>query len=285
MPDGVEDSGSDDWVSSVSSEDAEGGGAGSPRRHRGGFLRWVLYVVVLALGVLIGLGLYRATTPSEPSADASVLVTPLVANPYSPTSASLLNVETEAQLVTADSVSAAVAKALGTGVSADSLAAQTSARVVAGSQVIAISHDASSEESAREAAKAYADSFLKEREARATAYLTEQEKALDSAIASAEKDLKSAAAAVGKSKPTSAARQLANQNLNVASATLAARTDELSALSSTSTDPGRLISLTSESPVDRPWPWVLGGLLVALLLVLGIHMLSRTPPATAEDDR
>jgi hypothetical protein len=170
-------------------------------------------------------------------------------------------------------------------VSAESLAARTTAEVVAGSQVIRIAHQASSEDVAREAASAYADSFLNERQTRATSYLDEQEKALGDAIDSAEADLKKAAAAVAKSRTGTAARALAQQNLNVASATLAARTDELSALSSTSTDPGLQISLTSESPDPRPLPWALGGLLIALLLVGGIHLLSRQPPATAEVER
>ena len=74
--------------------------------------RWLGYAAVVAMFVLAGLGAHSFLA-ADPVARASVLVTPLIGNPYSPSSSSLLNIETEVQLVTSDDVSLAAAAAMG----------------------------------------------------------------------------------------------------------------------------------------------------------------------------
>lgn len=237
-------------------------------------IRWLGYLGVLLLGGLLGFGAYLLLQ-SDDTAEASVLVTPLVGNPYSPSSASLANMDTEARLATADQVFTAAASALGRPEDADRLASATRARVVSGSQVINVDFSATSEANAREGAEAVGQAYLDQRTARAEATLDQQSAAVKLAIRDAQKDLNKAVKAVNKAATGSTDRQLAQQALNVASATLAARTDELSALRAVGIDPGQIIALNSESSESPVWPWVVAGLAFGVLVVLGLHAFVR----------
>lgn len=233
---------------------------------------WGAVVACVICGLLVGLGAYWFTHRG-PSATASVLAAPIVGNPYSPSSDNLANLKTEAELVTADPVTAAVASSLGQQGFESQLAKKTDATAVTGSQVIRITVEANNRTEARARAQAFADAYLAERKARAERAIDERSINLTEAVQAAEKDLRVAAAALAKAKSGTTAHELAQQQVNVASTALASRTDDLSALSTTTTQPGEQIGLTSTTGSSGPWALAIGGALIGLLVGLSLHFL------------
>ncbi|MDX6299360.1 MAG: hypothetical protein QOF53_574, partial [Nocardioidaceae bacterium] len=70
----------------------------------------VVLVVLTVIGAVLGFA-FGSRTAAKYTAEATVLVTPLAGNPYSPDGAGddLINLDTEAQLVTSDAVAQTVA--------------------------------------------------------------------------------------------------------------------------------------------------------------------------------
>jgi polysaccharide biosynthesis transport protein len=125
----------------------------------------ILSVVVVLTAAVAALVLSRATSYTS---GAKVLVRPIAGNALSLDSARnaqqvTVAMETEAGLVNSPEVAALVTKALGSTVSAGSKA--VSASVPPNTQIVQIEFTGTSPELARKGAQAYADSFLRFREA------------------------------------------------------------------------------------------------------------------------
>jgi polysaccharide biosynthesis transport protein len=170
-------------------QDAQGRLSGVARRH----LRLIcaLAGVATVLGVAGGLLL-----PASAKATATVLISPLDGNPYSPDGRGddLTNLQSEAELVRADAVQQVVRQKLRT---ADR--SRVSVTVPPNTQVLLITYTGSSATAARDGAQAFANGYLTYRAQRAQSVLTdrtnklrEQEKKVQQELTNATKRLASA---------------------------------------------------------------------------------------------
>jgi capsular polysaccharide biosynthesis protein len=122
---------------------------------------WIIVAAAL-LGALLGFGASLAR-PGSYVSTASVVVKPLAGNPYAPGVSgadSATAIQTESKVASSDSLAALVAEQLGDGADQGKLEKGVSASVVPGSSVIQIAFAAGDASFAREAAQAFADSFL-----------------------------------------------------------------------------------------------------------------------------
>ncbi|GLY73421.1 hypothetical protein Airi01_016880 [Actinoallomurus iriomotensis] len=145
-------------------QDAQGRLTGVARRHLKliGALAAVATVLGLAAGLLL---------PSSAKATATVLISPLDGNPYSPNGRGddLTNLESEAELVRADAVQQVVRQKLR---SADR--SRVSVTVPPNTQVLLITYTGSSATAARDGAQAFANGYLTYRSQRAQSVLTDR---------------------------------------------------------------------------------------------------------------
>jgi polysaccharide biosynthesis transport protein len=148
---------------------------------------WWLPLLLALIGAGVGgwVGLHR---PHE--ASATVLVNPLVGNPFSPTGTGedLLNLESEAQLVASDRVARAVADDLGsTGDPRDLLGGLT-VTVPSNTQTLEVTFSASSAKRAVQRAQAFAENYLVVRSDRAQALVDRQSRLLRTQIGDAQRE-------------------------------------------------------------------------------------------------
>jgi polysaccharide biosynthesis transport protein len=145
---------------------------------------WWLPVLLAVIGALAGgwVGLHR---PHE--ASATVLVNPLVGNPFSPTGTGedLLNLESEAQLVSSDRVARAVAEDIDATGDPRDLLGGLRVTVPPNTQTLVVTFAAGSQENAVRRAQAFAEDFLVVRSERAQALVDRQGRLLRTQIADA----------------------------------------------------------------------------------------------------
>ncbi len=149
-------------------QDPQGRLTGVARRHLK--LVFTLAIAGLLLGAAAGLLL-----PASAKATATVLISPLDGNPYSPNGRGddLTNLQSEAQLVTADSVQQVVRQKLR---SADRT--RVSVTVPPNTQVLLITYTGASATAARDGAQAFANGYLDYRKQRAQGVLDERARKL-----------------------------------------------------------------------------------------------------------
>jgi succinoglycan biosynthesis transport protein ExoP len=227
-------------------------------------LRHHLWLIVAA--ALAGLGIGMLATfvlGSHYTSQASVLVNPIVGNPYSPEGSGddLANLETEAQLVKSDVVTSAVADQ--TGVAQGQLQSNVHVTVPANTQILQIAYSDPTASRAQLVAQAYAEAYLGYRQERRDATVDEQVAALERQIDDTQTNLQNAIKAnssFAKTLRQTLAGQLTNLQVQV------------DTLRSSASDPGRVItpSVVPSSPDGLP-PLVFG--LAGLLLGLGVAVL------------
>lgn len=229
--------------------------------------RWAVPVIVIAgiVGAVLGLVTF-GVLQSPDSASVTVLINPTVGNPYSPTSDNLTNVQSDTAIVTSDAVVADAAKALGDDASAESLAARVSATANTGSQVITITSTGPTAPPNLDVVNQMARAYLDAREATAEETVSSRSTVLESQIETAEKELQSASKAAAQAKPGSATELVQVSRARVASESLASLYSELAAVSSSSTDPGRVLSVTVDATDSPAWPWAVAGFAVGAAL-------------------
>lgn len=248
--------------------------------RRGRVARVVVLAAVLGvLGALVG-AVVGLRLGGVHAASASVLVAPLNGNPYSPSGngTALVNLETEAQLVSSSDVVQEVQQKVGSDSSA--LLSGLTVTVPSNTQILTIEYSSKSSESSVRVAQAFADSYLDYRVRRATALVQSQVDQINTQIASLEKqqsrlgnrlddvDQNSGQASVLRAQLESATSQLDQLKVNLAD------------LQSASLDPGQVIA-----PAALPAPpavplWAIGalaGLLAGVVLgvLLGSLSLAR----------
>ncbi|HEX6444176.1 MAG TPA: hypothetical protein VF053_03740 [Streptosporangiales bacterium] len=203
---------------------------GVVRRH----LRLVctLAAVTTVLGLALGLLL-----PANVKATATVLITPLDGNPYATTGRGddLTNLQSEAQLVTADAVEQLARQKMR---GADR--SKVSVELLPNTQVLSISYTAAGTTAARDGAQAFANAYLDYRKQRAQSLLDErsrklreQERKIQQQIASTTKQL---AAAPAEQK------SLLRQRLSAYNNQLGVIDEQNNDISATPVNPGSVIT-------------------------------------------
>jgi len=151
-----------------------------PRGKQTGLL--LLLVLLTLLGGLVGFatGAWRA---GQFTAESTVLVAPLDGNPYSPGGKGddLVNLETEAQLVSSDAVARAVLEDVG-GTSTTDLLNGLHVTVPTNTQILVISYTAPNGATARSGARGFAQAFLNFRSKRADRVATAQAERIQNEI-------------------------------------------------------------------------------------------------------
>jgi hypothetical protein len=221
--------------------------------------RWT-WPAVLAAG-LMGAGLAFvgfSFVQSPEQASATVLINPTLGNPYSPTSDNLTNVQSDAAIVTSDAVVSAVAESVD-GATLTSLAGRIKAAANLNSQVITITSTGSGNPPNAYLVREFARAYLDAREATTDEKVASRAKVLGAQIETAEEELVSASEAAAEARAGSPTELVLTSRVRVASEALASLYNELASTTATSTDPGRILSVTLEPRQGTLWVWILGG--------------------------
>jgi len=238
-------------------------------RHRG------LIAFIGALGFVAGL-VVGYLLPASYTATATVLVTPLEGNPYSPVGRGddIVNLGTEAQLVGTDAVARLARGRLRAG-DPRALRSQVSVENPPNTQVLDIAFSGSSGEKARAGAQAFAESYLEYRRQRTQSILDGKLAKLREQHKRVSQEMQSATAKLPASSGSQ--RTFLNQRILAYTNQLGIIDEQSNDIASTTVNPGQVIT-----PAIRPGSTgrltgtvlgALGGLVAALLLGAGIAVV------------
>lgn len=240
--------------------------------------RWLSILLCLLLGAAAALA-YLYVAPKQYSATTSVLVTPTT--PTDATNASrgveIINLDTEAQLVTATDTVAGAAKALK--VPADqlpTLVSNVGVTVPPNTDILDIAYTGSSPQEAQKGSRAFAQAYLDQRRAGAQADLTAQDKALQQQIDSVNEALAKAIQTSAGLAPGSPDRARADQTASALSSELATLSNQQNQVRSTTVTPGRIVTepaLPTQPSSPNRLIVLAAGAVLGLLLGLGVAAL------------
>lgn len=281
-------------------------------RPNGGLLRGagrlVLIVVLMAVGAVAGL-LVGEQRGASYTAGATILLAPLDGNAFSPGGRGddLVNLQTEAQLVTGDAVARLVIRNEGLDVEPFEVTMGLEVSTPANTQILDISYTSDDPRVAVQRAQAFAEGYLQFREDRATSFVNSRTDRIDEQIALQNETLDTLVRRANRSGSTTLQRLLSEQ-IDVTTAQLSELRTQRSAYQATPTDPGQLVTPAVRAvgdPVSAPALFGLLGALVGLglgllpILVrsragerdvmpadfdgLGIPLLGRLSPEHADD--
>ena len=225
----------------------------------------VLILVLTALGAALGVaaGLQRA---DRRTAEASILVTPLAGNPFSPTGRGddLVNLETEAQLVGSETVARDVAKRLGESGSTASLLDGLSVSVPANTQILTVGYTAGSDSVAVRRAQGFADAYLDFRKARAEQVVRARTERIQSQVNDQNARL---AGLLAKStiEKNAARKSLLQEQVRGVTDQISQLRSQLTELQTNTADPGQVITPASASGGQSLTTTALFGVLGALV--------------------
>jgi uncharacterized protein involved in exopolysaccharide biosynthesis len=214
-------------------------------------------------------------------ATSDVLVNPLVGNPYTTegNGDNLLNLETEAQLVDADSVVNKVADQLG--VEPPVVAHAITVTVPTNTQIVRVAYSATSEQTAVEGSKAVAEAYLAERGARADRAVTATRDRIRAQIDATTRRLDGLEASLEASTSTNQTQVLLGK-VDALNAELAQLRTDRAQTASGLTIPGEVV-VPASSANRFPVPWwivgaIAGGLIGAILgaLIAGLVRRDRS---------
>lgn len=245
-----------------------------PRRARRiALLAVVLGVVGALVGAFVGLRLEGVHT-----ATASVLVRPLDGNPYSPTGngTALVNLETEAQLVSSADVISAVQQKVD-GVDAPTLQSGLTVTVPSNTQILTIAYASKQSDQSLRISQAFAESYLDYRARRATALVQSQVDQIDDQISRLQKQQNKLGDQLDDADPNSGKASVLRAQIESTTSQIDQLKASLAELQATPIDPGQIIT-PAELPAPSAVPlWILaavGGLLAGV--VLGVLLGSIT---------
>jgi Mrp family chromosome partitioning ATPase len=239
-------------------------------RHSAALLL-VLTLSGAALGVAAGL--QRA---DQRTAEASILVSPLDGNPFSPTGRGddLVNLETEAQLVSSETVARDVATRVGESETASTMLSGLSVSVPANTQILRITYTAGSDAVAVRRAQGFADAYLDFRKARSERIVRARTERIQSQINDQNASLASLLAKSSIEKNT-ARKSLLQEQIRGTTAQISQLRAQLTELQTGAADPGQVITPASakggQSLTGTLFYAVAGallGLLIGLLIVV-----------------
>jgi Mrp family chromosome partitioning ATPase/capsular polysaccharide biosynthesis protein len=237
-------------------------------------LRWPVVLGVAVLCTVLG-GLVALQQGNTYTSTTTILVNPLDGSPFSPGTRgqNLANLRTEAQLIASDSVAAIARRTLKTAADTDTLAKHVSVVNPANTQVLEVSFDDATPESARAGSAAFAQAYLTFRERRAADNTQARITRLDAAITGNEAALGRATAALAAAPAGSAARALALQKVQAASSELSKLENQVGDLRLFQTDPGQVLSPATlpTAPSGLPaWAYPATGAALGVLLGLAL---------------
>ena len=246
-------------------------------RHSAALL---LVLTVLGAGLGVAAALQRA---EQHTAEASILVTPLEGNPFSPTGRGddLVNLETEAQLVASETVARDVATRVGESESASTMLHGLSVSVPANTQILTISYNAGSDAVAVRRAQGFADAYLDFRKARSEQIVRARTERIQSQINDQNASLASLLAKSSIEKNT-ARKSLLQEQIRGTTAQITQLRAQLTDLQTGAADPGQVITPASAKGGQS----LTGTLLFAVigaLLGLAIGLLIVVVRARAEN--
>jgi capsular polysaccharide biosynthesis protein len=235
----------------------------------------VLILVLTAMGAVLGTaaGLQRA---DRRTAEASILVSPLEGNPFSPTGSGddLVNLETEAQLVGSETVARDVATRLGESDTTSEILSGLQVAVPANTQILTITYTAGSDAVAVRRAQGFADAYLDFRKARSEQIVRARTERIQSQINDQNEQLASLLAKSTIEK-NPARKDLLQEQIRGVTAQISQLRAQLAELQTGTVDPGQVITPASakggQSVTGTIAYGLLGaalGLAVALLIVV-----------------
>jgi polysaccharide biosynthesis transport protein len=252
--------------------DQSGMNAARPGTLRASLRRSAAYVLVLALaGAALGgaAGFRRAATHS---AEATILVTPLDGNPFSPTGAGddLVNLETEAQLVASDTIARQVADQTSPGVSVADVLLGLTVTVPTNTQILQIDYQASSDRIAIQRAEAFAELYLQSRHDRTEALIKSQTDRIQGQLSAQTAALSKLLVRLNGAA-TGARKALLREQVNGVVVQIGQLRAQLAVLQTGSSDPGQVVTPAQRqgsSLVTNLLTFTVLGLIVGLLLGL-----------------
>lgn len=209
-------------------------------------------LLVLAFGLiggLLGIG-FAAVTNSGYTATAAVLIDPVQGNPYEPEGQAdpVVALETEATLVATDPVAQLTAKRLDDRMSPTELRQEVTVEVPTNTQVLEISVTAPDRELARDAAQAFAESYLEYRKGRGEALIDAQVQEVEQQKAGTQSELTEATTELGTEGLSASRRSYLEERVNTLAARLASLETEESTLTAADLQPGQVITPAEEPP-------------------------------------
>jgi len=227
-----------------------------------GFLRrrWLLLITGFLLGAAL-VGAAVITRPFTYTATATVLVTPTgVDESAAPANGqgtrTGVNLDTEAKLVESIAVAERTKALLKTDRTTEALTAAVKAEIPANTSILRISFKARTAAGAQRGAQAFATAYLDHRRAVAAASLSNQVKSVQQQVTSLRAQLQTIVKKMAATSTKSPDRAFTQSQADVLTSQIAALTDRLSTLQSTTITPGGIIvnaaiptAPTSPSPV------------------------------------
>jgi uncharacterized protein involved in exopolysaccharide biosynthesis len=236
--------------------------------------------LVIAIGLVLGLGLalvYLQVAPREYRSTTAVLVTPVADTNSGSARSSSINLDTEAQLVTAtDTVSAAAGRLGLDAGQARSLAPHVSVSVPANTDILDITYTDTTPAAAQRGSLAFAQAYLDQRKDSASTEISAETKALQdriTAISTQLQQLLQATAALPANSPERTRNEDQATSLNSQLNALGAQQNQLQA---SIVSPGRIVTqpgLPGSPSSPRTAVSLAAGIILGLIAGLGVAYL------------
>jgi capsular polysaccharide biosynthesis protein/Mrp family chromosome partitioning ATPase len=232
-----------------------------------------LIVILTLLGAGLGLaaGLMRSQSHT---ARASVLISPLVGNPYYPGNPGeeLINLETEAQLVSSDAVARDAADSLGGDLTPSKALSGLKVSVPPNTQILTINYTAGDEDTAVDRAQAFADAYLDFRTSRFERVTGLRTERINEQLENQREALTSLADRA-EATTSPGRRSLFETRIRGIAAQIAQLRGQLAELQTDAGDPGQVITpagAVGQSALKSAAVFAIAGLLLGLFIALGI---------------
>lgn len=196
---------------------------------------------------------------------AVILVNPLEGNPFSPAGSGddLVNLETEAQLVRSTAVGGLVADRVDDGRTSEDLLETVEVSVPPNTQLLEITTTGSSDAAANASAQAFAETYVEYRRTRTDAVVFERTAQINEQIAERNRERLALLDRLATLAPDAPRAPLLNQQLATLTTQVGELRSQLSSFTSTSRDPGQVVTPATATTGGLP-----GGVATAALLGL-----------------
>lgn len=246
--------------------------------------RWrvIVYCVALGLGLAAG---YLVFAPKTYTSTASLLVTPTAAESAQLANGrtdSLVNLDTEAQLVKSTTVASRVKVLLGSSARPESLVEDVTVTVPPNTNVLEVSYEGATPQAARQGAHAFAKAYLAARSESAQADIDRQIEGTRQQISRLENELEKLSDRAAALASGSAERQYTDSQQQILLTRIQDLNEQLGPLVAADASPGRIIS-DAALPEDPTAPLpalffpsgVMAGLLIGLVAAVSVDRLDR----------
>lgn len=243
----------------------------------------LLFVLLAVVGGALGYAL-GARAAGQVTSRATVLVSPLGGNPYSPDGSGddLVNLETEAQLVNSDAVARKVATALGAP-NTSGLLSGLNVTVPPNTQILVIEYEAGTTADADARTQAFAEGYLEFRTDRADSVVSTRAGRIQDEIKTETRRLDGLV--LRQATVPSTTRAVLQQQINGATAAIGQLRTQLIDVQTGEVDPGQIITpahVISRDPVITKTVFTLGGEALGLAAATLIVVLRSRARALGE---